>query len=228
MRFSRTGSSIAVVKVIITGATGMVGEGVLLECLENAAVERVLAVLRRPSGHTHAKLEECLVKDFRHLDSVEPQLSGYDACFYCAGVSSVGMSEAEYTALTYDTPLAFAGTLARLNPNLVLVHISGASTDSSEHGPVMWARVKGKAENALSRLPFRAVYHFRPGLMKPVAGQKNLKRTYRVALLFYPLLKLFLKALSLHEVGRAMIRCVQSGAPKSVLEVADIQALGRS
>jgi len=140
----------------------------------------------------------------------------------------VGMSEAEYTTLTYDTPLAFATTLARLNPNLVLVHISGASTDSSEQGRVMWARVKGRAENALSRLPLRAVYHFRPGLMKPVAGQKNLKRLYRVLSVFYPLLTLFFSALSLHEVGRAMIRCVQSGAPKSVLEVADIQALGTS
>jgi len=162
------------------------------------------------------------------LSGVEPQLSGYDACFYCAGVSSVGMSEAEYIALTYDTPLAFASALARLNPNLVLVHISGAATDSSEQGPVMWARVKGKAENALSRLPLRATYHFRPGLMKPVAGQKNLKRLYRVLLVFYPLMRLFFPALSLHEVGRAMIRCVQSGAPKSVLEVADIRALGTS
>jgi uncharacterized protein YbjT (DUF2867 family) len=228
LRFSSAGTSIVLVKVIVTGATGMVGEGVMLECLANPAVERVLAVSRRASGHTHAKLEECLVKDFRDLGSVEPRLSGYDACFYCAGVSSVGMSEAEYTTLTYDTPLAFATTLARLNPNLVLVHISGASTDSSEQGRVMWARVKGRAENALSRLPLRAVYHFRPGLMKPVAGQKNLKRLYRVLSVFYPLLTLFFSALSLHEVGRAMIRCVQSGAPKSVLEVADIRALGTS
>jgi uncharacterized protein YbjT (DUF2867 family) len=228
LRFSSTGPSIPTVKIIITGATGMVGEGVMLECLANPAVERVLAVSRRPSGHSHPKLEECLVKDFRELGSVEARLAGYDACFYCAGVSSVGKSEAEYTAATYDTPLAFATTLARLNPRLVLVHISGASTDSSEQGPVMWARVKGKAENALSRLPVRAVYNFRPGLMKPVAGQKNLKRVYRVLLVFYPVMKLFLSALSLHEVGRAMIRCVQSGAPKSVLEVADIRALGAS
>jgi uncharacterized protein YbjT (DUF2867 family) len=214
------------VKVILTGATGMVGEGVLLECLQNPAVEHVLAVSRRSSGHTHPKLEECLVKDFRVLGSVEPRLSGYDACFYCAGVSSLGMNEAEYTSLTYDTPLAFATTLARLNPNMVLVHVSGASTDSTEQGPVMWARVKGKAENALSRLPFRAVYHFRPGLMQPVAGQRNLKRLYRVLLVFYPVMKLFLPALSLHEVGRAMIHCVQSRPPKTVLEVADIQVLG--
>jgi uncharacterized protein YbjT (DUF2867 family) len=227
LHFSSAGISIGAVKVIVTGATGMVGEGVMLECLANPAVDRVLAVSRRPSGHVHPQLEECLVKDFRDLGSIEPRLSGYDACFYCAGVSSVGMSEAEYTTLTYDTPLAFATTLARLNPSMVLVHISGASTDSSERGPVMWARVKGKAENALSRLPFRAVYHFRPGLMKPVAGQKNLKPLYRVLLVFYPVMKLFFRALSLNEVGRAMIRCVQSGAPKPVLEVADIQALGQ-
>ena len=226
MPLSSAGTSISAVKVIITGTTGMVGEGVMLECLANPAVERVLAVSRRPSGHAHPKLEECLVADFRELGSVEPRLSGYDGCFYCAGVSSVGKSEAEYTATTYDTPLALATALSRLNPNMVLVHVSGASTDSSERGPVMWARVKGKAENALSRLPFRAVYHFRPGLMKPAIGQKNLKRLYRVLLVFYPLLRLLFTALTLHEVGRAMIRCVQSGAPKSVLEVPDIKALG--
>ena len=214
-------------KVIVTGATGMVGEGVMLECLAHPAVDRVLSVSRRPSGHVHPKLEECLVADFRELGAVEPRLSGYDACFYCAGVSSVGMSEAAYAAIAHDTPLAFASTLAGLNPSMVLVHITGAATDSSEQGRVMWARVKGKAENALSRLPFHAVYHFRPGLMKPVAGQKNLKRLYRTLLVFYPLMRLVFPALTLEEVARAMLRCVQSGAPKPVLEVADIKALAQ-
>jgi len=212
-------------KVIVTGATGMVGEGVLLECLANDAVEKVLSVARKPCGHTHAKLEECIVPDFRDLKAVEPQLTGYDACFYCAGVSSVGMSEADYTVVTYDTPLAFATTLARLNPDMVLVHVSGARTDGSEKGKVMWARVKGKAENALMRLGFRAVYNFRPGLMKPVPGQKNLKRSYRMMLPLVPVMGLFFKALTLNEVGKAMIRCVLSGAPKHVLEIADIEAL---
>ena len=210
-------------KVIITGATGMVGEGVLLECLENPAVERVLSVSRRPSGHAHPKLTECLVPDFRDLSGVEPQLTGYDACFYCAGVSSVGMKEPEYAAITYDTALAFAQTLARLNPAMVLVHVSGAHTDGSEQGKVMWARVKGKTENALARLPFKAVYNFRPSLMKPAPGQKNIKRSYRVALVFYPVLNLFFAGIPLRQVGLAMINCVRLGAPKGVLEARDIK-----
>jgi uncharacterized protein YbjT (DUF2867 family) len=159
-------------KVILTGATGMVGEGVLLECLANPAVERVLSVVRRPSGRNHPKLVEVIVKDFRELQPVEAQLSGYDACFYCAGISSVGMNEADYTVVTYDTPLAFATNLARLNPAMTLVHVSGSHTDSSEQGKVMWARVKGKAENALMRLPFKGVYNFRPSLMKPTPGTR--------------------------------------------------------
>lgn len=212
-------------RVIITGSTGMVGEGVLLECLANPEIERVLTVSRRSSGHEHAKLSELLVPDFRELTGMEALLTGYDACFYCAGVSSVGMSEADYTVVTLDTPLAFARTLARLNPNLVLVHVSGSHTDSTEQGKIMWARVKGKAENALMRLPLRAVYNIRPSLMKPVPGQKNLKTSYRVALLFYPLLNLFFPGLTLNQVARAMIRCVREGAPQHVLEPADIAAL---
>lgn len=212
-------------KVIVTGVTGMVGEGVLLECLENPAVEQVLSVARRPSGHTHPKLRELLVPDFRELGTVETELTGYDGCFYCAGISSVGLGEAEYTRITYDTPLAFAQTLARLNPNLVLVHVSGSHTDGTEQGKVMWARVKGKAENALMRLPLRGVYNMRPSLMKPVPGQKNVKTSYRILLVLYPLMSLFFHGLSLNQVGRAMIRCVRDGAPKRVLEPADIEAL---
>lgn len=212
-------------KVIVTGSTGMVGEGVLLECLDNPAVERVLSVSRRPSGHMHEKLEELLVPDFRELGAAEARLTGYDGCFYCAGISSVGMSEADYTRISYDTPLAFAATLARLNPNLVLVHVSGSHTDGTEKGKVMWARVKGKAENALMRLPLRAVYNMRPSLMKPVPGQKNIKTSYRIMLVAYPLMNLFLPGLTLRQVGRAMIRCVREGAPKHVLEPADIKAL---
>jgi len=212
-------------KVIVTGGTGMVGEGVLLECLSNPEVERVLSISRRPAGHTHAKLTELLVPDFRELGGVEAQLTGYDACFYCAGISSVGMNEADYTRITYDTPLAFAQTLARLNPSLVLVHVSGSHTDSTEQGKVMWARVKGKAENALMRLPLRGVYNMRPSLMKPVACQKNVKTGYRILLVLYPLMNLFLPGLTLNQVGRAMIRCVREGAPKQVLEPADIKAL---
>jgi uncharacterized protein YbjT (DUF2867 family) len=216
------------VKIIVTGATGMVGEGVLLECLATPAVEKVLSVSRKPCGHTHPKLEECLVPDFRDLKAVESRLTGYDGCFYCAGVSSVGMSEADYTVAAYDTPVAFATTLARLNPNMVMTHVTGASTDGTGQGKVMWARVKGKAENALTQLGFRGVYNFRPGLMKPVPGQKNLKRSYRLMLPLLPIAGLFFKALTLSDVGKAMIRCVQSGAPKSVLEIPDIAALAKS
>jgi uncharacterized protein YbjT (DUF2867 family) len=133
------------------------------------------------------------------------------------------MTEAEYSAITYDTALAFAQTLARLNPGMVLVHVSGAQTDGTEKGKVMWARVKGRAENALSRLPFKAVYNFRPALMKPAPGQKNIKRTYRAALVFYPLLNLFFPGIPLRQVGLAMINCVRFGAPKGVLEVKDIR-----
>ncbi len=212
-------------KVIVTGATGMVGEGVLLECLDNPEVERVLSVSRRPSGHVHPKLEELLVPEFRELAAVEAQLTGYDGCFYCAGVSSIGMSEVDYTRISYETPLAFAQTLARVSPNLVLVHVSGSHTDGSEQGKVMWARVKGKTENALMRLPLRGVYNMRPSLMKPVAGQKNLKTSYRVVLVFYPLMNLFLPGLTLNQVARAMIRCVREGAAKQILEPADIKAL---
>jgi uncharacterized protein YbjT (DUF2867 family) len=215
-------------RVIITGATGMVGEGVLLECLEHDSVERVLTVSRKAVNHTHPKLEQLLVPDFQKTSDVEAQLTGYDACFYCAGVSSVGMSEADYTVISHDTPVAFATTLARLNPSMVFTYVTGARTDSTEQGKTMWARVKGRAENALMRLPFKGVYNFRPGLMTPKPGQKHLKTLYRVALVFAPILKLFFRALTLSQVGRAMIRCVQTGAPRQVLEIADIAALAES
>jgi uncharacterized protein YbjT (DUF2867 family) len=214
-------------KVIITGATGMVGEGVLLECLADPGVERVLSISRRPCGHTHPKLSECLVPDFRDLSSVEPALAGYDACFYCAGVSSVGLKEPEYTVIAYDTPLHFAQTLVRLNPGMVLVHVSGSHTDGTEQGKVMWARVKGKAENALARLPFKAVYNFRPSLMKPMPGQKNIKRAYQPIRLLYPLLNLFFPGMLLSDVARVMLYCARVGAPKTVLEAKDLQELAK-
>lgn len=212
-------------RVIVTGVTGMVGEGVMLECLEAETVEKVLAVSRKPTVHTHPKLEQLLVPDFRDVADVEGKLAGYDACFFCAGVSSVGMNEADYTAITYDTTVAFATTLSRLAPGMVFTYVTGARTDSTEQGKTMWARVKGRTENALMRLPFKGVYNFRPGLMTPKRGQKHLKTSYRVGLFFAPLLKLFFRSLTLSQVGRAMIRCAQSGAPTQVLEIADIAAL---
>src|SRR4030095_5195943 len=158
----------------------------MLECLESGAVEKVLSVSRKPTNHTHPKLEQLLVPDFQKLGDVEAKLTGYDGCFYCAGVSSVGMSEADYTAITYDTPVAFASELAKLNPSMLFVHISAASTDSSENGKLMWARVKGRAENALMRLPFKGVYNFRTGLMTPTPGQKHMNPLFRAGLPLAP------------------------------------------
>lgn len=225
LRRALTGSIVQTMKVILTGATGMVGEGVLLECLANPAVERVLSVVRRSSGRNHPKLTEVIVKDFRELGPVEAQLTGYDACFYCAGISSLGMSEADYTVVTYDTPLAFATSLARLNPGMTLVHVSGSHTDSTEQGKVMWARVKGRAENALMRLPFKGVYNFRPSLMKPTPGQERVKGGYLLVKVLYPILNVFFPGMSLKDVAQAMINAVHYGAPKHVLEVADMREL---
>lgn len=208
-------------KIILTGATGLVGEGVLIECLANPLIEKVLSVGRRLSGHSHAKLEELLVPDFLQLDAVESKLSGYDACVYCAGITSRGMSEADYTRVTYDTPLHFAKVLARLNPPMVFDHISGQSTDSSEQGRVMWARVKGRAENALMKLPFKAVYNFRPGLMTPTPGQKK-GAALRI---LSPLLGVFFTGLTMQEVAWAMINATRLGSEKKVLEAKDMKAL---
>jgi uncharacterized protein YbjT (DUF2867 family) len=217
-------------KVIITGATGMVGEGVLFECLEHPAVDEVLLVSRRTYGASLEKVKECIVTDFMQLDGVTDQLRGYDACFFCAGVSSVGKSEAVYTRTTYDTTLHFAQTLVKVNPGMTFVYVSGAGTDSTEKGRMMWARVKGRTENALTRLGFRAEYNFRPGFMKAMPGQKNLPASYRAFAWLYVVLRLVAPnyASTLRDVGRAMIRCVAQGYPKTVLEVRDINTLGKA
>lgn len=219
------------IKVILTGATGLVGEGVLFACLEHPQVKEVLIVNRRPyEGSTHPKLKELIVPDFFQLESTEEQLTGYDACFYCAGISSLGMSEADYTRITYDTPMHFANTLVRLNPGIVFDHISGGHTDGTEQGKVMWARVKGRAENALMRLPFKKVYNFRPGFMKPSKGQKNIKGYYKTIHVLYPILHfLFPKhGNTVHDLGLAMINSVLKGYDKQVLEVVDIKALAKA
>ena len=220
----------AKIKVIITGATGMVGEGVLLVCLQHPAVERVLMVNRRPFALKHAKLEECVVPDFVQLDGFAKQLTGYDACFYCAGISSAGMGEAEYTRITYDTTIHFAQTLAKLNPQMVFDYVSGALTDSSEKGRLMWARVKGRTENALTRLDFRNVYNFRPGFMKAMPGQHNLKWTYNMFSGLYPVMRALMpnQVSTLQDVGLAMINTVLIGYPKPILEIRDINALAKA
>lgn len=214
-------------KIILTGATGMVGEGVLLDCLDHPAISEVLLVSRKPFGRTHLKLRELLVPDFFNLSAVEAQLTGYDACFFCAGVSSAGMKEADYTRITYDTTLHFAQTLARLNPSMTFVYVSGAGTDSSEHGRIMWARVKGRTENALQKLGFARAYNFRPGFMKATEGQRNIKGYYNAIAWLYPILRIVLPnyVSTMHQVGEAMIHVARNGYPKPILEVKDINSL---
>lgn len=216
-------------KIVLTGATGFVGEGVLLTCLAQPAVQRVLSVSRTRSTITHPKLEQLIVPDFMQLAALEPHVRGYDACFYCAGISSSGLTEAAYTHVTYDTALHFARTLVQLDALMTFCHVSGAHADSSEHGRVMWARVKGKAENALAGLPFRKVYNFRPGFMRPLPGQQHVQSFYKLMGRTYPVLNaLFPRNVStLEEVGLAMINSVLHGYPKSVLEVPDIRELAR-
>lgn len=217
------------IKLIITGSTGMVGEGVLLECLQHPEISEILMVNRRHNEFSHSKLKECIAPDFLALEEVTDQFSGYNACLYCAGISSSGMNEAEYTRITYDTAMHFARTLAELNPGMIFIHVSGAMTDSSEAGKMMWARVKGKTENALMRLPFKMVYNFRPGFMKATAGQKNVKSYYGLVSWMYPFLRIFLPnyVSTLSEVGRAMIKCILEGYPKQILEIKDINLLAK-
>lgn len=213
-------------KVIITGATGMVGEGVLFECLENTNVKEVLIVNRKHYDMSHPKLKELLVVDFSDLENFSEELKGYDACFYCAGVSSVGIKEDDYSRITYDTTLAFAKQLVQLNPDMVFNFVSGSRTDSTEKGKVMWAKVKGKTENALMKLPFKGQYNFRPAIMKATKGQVNVKTIYKI---LAPLMAPFFpkKTLSLKQVGKAMINTVSKGYPKQILEVEDIEQLAK-
>ena len=201
----------------------MVGEGVLLECLDNPAVEQVLVINRKPGGVSHAKLREVVHADFFNLAPIESLLAGYDACFFCAGVSSVGMSQEEYKRKTYDLTLSVGRLLAKLNPEMAFCYVTGKSTDSSEQGPVAWARVKGATENALMKL-FGNSYMFRPGMMLAVPGQKNLKIWYRLFAWIYPIGRALYPAgfCTLQEVGRAMINVARKGSPSRILEVKDI------
>lgn len=200
----------------------MAGEGVLLACLANIAVNEVLVVGRKHYDFTHPKLKELIVPDFRQINEFASQLTGYDACFYCAGISSVGMNEEKYTQITYTTTMAFAETLLAQNPNLTFNYITGSGTDSSAKGKIMWARVKGKTENDLMKLGFKSQYNFRPALMIPTIGQKNVKPIFKILvyLLKYVLRK---STITLADLGNAMINVVQKGYSKQVLEVSDIK-----
>jgi uncharacterized protein YbjT (DUF2867 family) len=219
-------------RVIIFGASGMVGQGVLRECLLAPDVEAVLVLGRRPLGQTDAKLQDRVVPDLTQLASIEGELSGYDACFFCLGTSAAGKSEAEYRRQTYDLTLAAAGTLAARNPGMTFVYVSGAGTDSTEKGRSMWARVKGKTENDLLKLPFKAAYMFRPGAIVPMHGEVSRTPLYRafyvVAKPLLPLLRaLFPSSVVTTEVvGRAMLAVAREGGPQPLIESRDINNLG--
>ena len=212
------------IKVIITGATGMVGEGVLLHCLQNEAVSEVLMVNRRHYDLEHPKLKELLVGDFNQLSEHAAQLAGYDACFFCAGISSVGVNEADYTRVTYDTTLQFAEALYAINPGMVFDYVTGAHTNSN--GKQMWQKVKGRTEEALMQLGFAGQYNFRPGFMKPVQGQRNVRWFFKPIIALFPLLQPK-QSLTLHQVGQAMINTVLRGYERQILEIADIKTLSR-
>jgi len=214
------------IKVVITGVTGMAGEGVLHECLQHPAVSEVLVINRRPCGVSHSKLKEIIHANFFDITPIQAQLAGYDACYFCLGLTSVGKKEAEYFDLTYNLTTSFAETLCKANGKMQFFYISGAGTDSSEKGRTMWARVKGKTENDLVKLGFKAAYNFRPGVMLPFNGQKNWPRLYKfIAKLF----KFFSpkNVLTMQEVGKAMINCVTTGYSKNILEISDIKALAK-
>ena len=218
-------------KTILFGATGMVGQGVLRECLLDSTVESVLAVGRSPTGQRHPKLRDIIHADFLDFSGLEAQLSGCEACFFCLGVSSIGMDEARYRRLTYDITMAAATMLARLNAGMVFIYVSGRGTDSSERGSLMWARIKGKTENDLLKLPFKAAYMFRPAGIQPLHGVRS--KTGWVQAIYVataPLLSLLNRVApnymtTTEQVGRAMIRVARNGYPKPVLESEDINRL---
>ncbi len=207
----------------------MVGEGVLHECLQHPQVEAILVVGRKSCGVSHPKLKEILHADFFDLNSIEAQLAGYDACFFCLGVSSVGMNEADFTRMTHTLTLHFAETVSRQNPAMTFGYISGSGTDSTEQGRIMWARVKGKTENDLMRLPFKRAYAFRPGYLHPTPGLKNTLSYYQYLSWLYPVFRAVLPGMvsTLKEMGLAMINAAVYGYDKQVLEVKDITTLAK-
>lgn len=218
-------------KVLIFGATGMVGQGVLRECLLDSGVEAVVTVGRSATGQSDPKLHDIVHAELTDYAAIEPRLAGFDACFFCIGVASAGMSEADYRRVTYDVTLAAAQTLARLNPAMVFVYVSGTGTDSSEKGRWMWARVKGATENALLRLSFKAAYMFRPGMIRPLHGIVSKTALYRVLYtVLDPVIPLLQRAFpnamtTTEQVGKAMLAVARTGAPKRILENADINRL---
>jgi len=218
------------VRTIITGSTGMVGEGVLHECLLHPDVEHVLVINRKPCGATHPKLKEIILPDFFDLSAIRGQLINYNACFFCLGVTSVGMKEPEYYHLTYELTMNMAQILSEQNNDMVFTYVSGAGTTNNENSKSMWIRVKGKTESALMKLPFKKAYMFRPGYMQPTKGLKNTQKIYYAISWMYPLLRFLFPPFvcTLKELGLAMIHTVTLGYEKPILEVKDIVKLANS
>jgi uncharacterized protein YbjT (DUF2867 family) len=216
-------------KVIITGATGMVGEGVLHECILHPDVEKILVINRKPCGVSDPKLTEIIHNSFYDISPIEGSLSGYNACFFCLGVTSINKKEPEYFSVTYTLTMNIAQIFSRLNPEMTFCYISGAGTDSTEKGKLMWARVKGKTENDLMKLPFKKVFAFRPGFILPTKGLKNVHKYYSVFNVLYPIFKVLLPKYvsTLRELGVAMINSATKGYEKQILEVPDIIKLSK-
>lgn len=217
------------IKAIVTGVTGMVGEGVVHECLLDERVEKVLVVGRKPCGITHPKLSEVILDDFFNPETIADQLKGYNTCYFCLGVTSIGKDEATYTRFTYDLTIGFSKLISKLNTHMVMCYVSGGGTDSTEKGRLMWARVKGKTENDLMKLPFAHVFAFRPGYMHPTPGLQNTNPYYKYIQWMYPLFRILFKgsAGTLAELGRAMIRVTVHGYERQVIEVKDIRILSQ-
>jgi uncharacterized protein YbjT (DUF2867 family) len=223
-------TAITPMRVIVTGASGMVGEGVLHECLKSNLVKEVVVLGRKSCGVTHVKLKEILHSNFHDISPIADQLKGFDACYFCAGVSSVGKKEKEFYHLTYELTMHVAETLAKQNSNMTFCYVSGAGTDNSEKGRLMWARVKGKTENDLMKLSFAQVYNFRPGIIESGKGMKNTIKLYNYFKWLIPIIKLISKngVVSLAEIGQAMIKATTKGYKKQILEVKDIKELAAS
>lgn len=226
--FSMSVNNSSNMKIIITGTTGMIGEGVLIECLANPIVREILSVSRKPTGKTHPKLKEYIVSDFLSLKEGDERLKGYDACFFCAGVSAVGKAEDEYRKITYDTTLHFAKVL-NPNPKMSFIYVSGEGTDSTEKGRMMWARVKGKTENDLAKLPFKQTFGFRIGFVKPAIGQQHVLSYYKYLAWLIPIIKRTLPFMysTIKEVAHAMIYVSEHGYGRNVIYVKDIRRISK-
>jgi uncharacterized protein YbjT (DUF2867 family) len=216
-------------KIIITGATGMVGEGVMHECILRADVSEILLLTRKPSGFAGGKVKDIIVKDFYNLSDIENSLNDYDSCLFCLGTTSVGKTDEEFYKISYTLTMSVANTLAKVNPNMTFCYISGSGTDSTEKGRTAWARTKGKTENDLMKLPFKAVYNFRPGYLHPTQGLKNTLSYYKYLSWLYPVFNLIGSGYvsTLAQLGQAMINASKNGYSSQIIEVKDIKILAK-